>query len=206
MGVTWTQFQTTGVPIVPIESATPTQDISPTSKAVYSSHALTAFTGIVPLPNLSVGLSVSGFLSRLSGESGGNGIGITVTPGMRYEVSPGWSLGAHIQNLFSSVSWESGEQETVGRFVHIGSDFSAFGAHLTTEYVFDPSRIGSGDFRAGVSVPFLNLLTLRAGMYPTHFTAGVGLDFKNVVMDYVFTGDSLSRLSDSSRFSLGVRF
>ncbi|NBV82767.1 hypothetical protein EBR57_01385 [bacterium] len=162
-GILWTQYQVSGIPLIAVESATPTQDVRSSGNATYASHALTGFCSVAMSPKLSLGLSVTGFLNRMGGISSGDGWGITVAPGFLYSVSSDWTVGGYIQNLVSLSSWATGTTESFSRFEHLGTEYRAFGAKWTAEYVVAGSQFWTGETRIGVAIPMMPWLTVRLG-------------------------------------------
>jgi hypothetical protein len=77
----------------------------------WSRQLISAGVGYAPLPFVSTGLSVK----MLIGTSDVDGLGATgagLDIGGRLEISPQAALGVSLRNVFSSVSWEEGEDES----------------------------------------------------------------------------------------------
>jgi len=204
IGGTWTQYQVSDIAITAVETAGPTQDIS-TTRSSYSTHAFTGFLATQLSPNWDAGVSVTGILSRLDSDPDTAGFGVSLTPGIRCQLSPDTAVGAYLENAISTMEWRSGTQETFARTCHLAGQTRIASLIASVDYEFVPSQWTCGEAKIGVRYPLFSFLTISAGAYPTHVNCGFGVQLGTILVDYAYIGETKEYLFSGSKITLGVR-
>ncbi|NDC83259.1 hypothetical protein EB093_06320 [bacterium] len=203
-GVSWLQSQEVIGKLTSVNVATPTTDID-TISGVYSMNGLNGFLAWSIGESWDVGIAGTVFVNHLSTELGASGVGATFTPGIRTQMTPDWALGAYLDNALSTVSWDTGTTETLGRTLHLSSDYQWAGLGVGVEYLASLSRLGQGNVRWGCRGALFPALTLSLGVYPSHIACGFSVALGPVQLDYAYAGGSQDVLESGSRVTLGFR-
>lgn len=147
-----------------------------------------------------------------------SGTGLGLDLGVKYRASHWLSLGARLTDATSTyLSYSTGEKESILPSVRLGGalfrsyksfDFvGAVDGHLFFEgrdYASQLSWGGaSADTYLGGEVGFRNTVWGRLGSERGHLTAGGGIRYRSVVVDFAFL--SHDRLEDSYRISLKLQ-
>lgn len=107
----------------------------------------------------------------------------------------------------TSMMWntDSKHKDVVDMTMQGGIAFSHAVQSLASRFTvsFDQEFGFYDDRHFGAEVSFFDLIALRGGYYDEHFSAGAGLKFKGVVVDYAFVTKDLAnthRISGAFRF------
>jgi len=130
--------------------------------------------------------------------------GFTFDTGMYYTPTKNLSLGADFQNLISNIFGETDDKlPVVARF---GAGYRILDGRLLMALDFG-RKFGTGDpmdfYAVGFEGKINDLLALRLGKNQDEITAGFGVTFKSIKLDYAIGSDFLG---PSQRFSLNFRF
>lgn len=152
---------------------------------------------------------------------GTTSFGIGLDLGVLYLPSPSWTLGVQFSDITTTqISWDTGRRETVAPSVKIGSSYTRsvapFQGLVTLSADFGLSFDGreeasqfsggaiGGDFLGGVEYWIHRTLALRVGTGGGDFTAGAGIRYRGLGVDYAFVPNE--ELDDTHRVSGSVRF
>jgi len=122
-----------------------------------------------------------------------------------------FKLGLKVTDLTSSpLFWSTKTRELISPKITIGIansfNFKTSNMILTSdlETNFDKFHLNNN---FGVEYLYKNALALRFGFYHLNFTAGVGLTYKKIFIDYAYLSHyNQEDLGASQKFSGGIRF
>jgi hypothetical protein len=152
-----------------------------------------------------------------------SGFGFGADLGLLWDAGKGFKAAANLRDFFSTqVIWENGTHETAipNLDLEAGYDFKPFRkeipVHLalrTQIYAEDRGEasnlsagIFSADLHAGVMVQPIPALNVMAGWDADAFTAGLGVRYKAMGIDYAWRNGSQDDLGYSQRLSLNYRW
>ncbi|MBD3334332.1 MAG: PorV/PorQ family protein [Candidatus Eisenbacteria bacterium] len=152
---------------------------------------------------------------------GTKSFGMGVDLGFLYLASPSLTVGLRLADITTTqISWDTGHNETVNPTATLGFAYSrpvsalqgtvTLTADLATNFEGrkEVSQFGgdgfAGDFNGGVEYWFHKTLALRAGAYAGTFTAGGGLRYRGLGVDYAFVPND--DLDDTHRVSGSINF
>jgi hypothetical protein len=141
--------------------------------------------------------------------------------GLLFSPSPSLSFGARFADITTTqISWDTGTREVVDPSLAIGAKWSRSLAGLRSDLVlaadlattFDGRDAASqfsggslgGDFQGGLEYWYARAVALRAGTSAGTWTAGGGLRYRGLGVDYAFLPHD--DLGDTHRVSASVRF
>ncbi len=169
-------------------------------------------------PNFSIGGNLKTIFQTIDDYSA---MGFGIDLGGIYQITDRLSFGANFQDITGThVFWDTGHRDT--RYPTINWGFALtqkvnflYGA-LTiagsqnirlegqnSENAISFGDIAGSDFQAGFEYSFMNTVAFRAGMERKNFTAGTGIQFKFLAVDYAFVSYDLGnthRISGSIKF------
>ena len=140
--------------------------------------------------------------------------------GMFWQINKQANLGVNLRDFFSTqVLWEGGENETVipNLDLELSYDFSPIKnipVHLAvrSEILLENREATvetgdlSADFHAGIAVQPISNLCLLAGYDIDCFTAGIGVSYKRLGLNYAFRNGSEDDLGYSQRISVSYQW
>jgi len=152
-----------------------------------------------------------------------NGFGIGADLGILWEPLNGFKVGANLRDCFSTqIIWENGTYEIAlpNLDVEAGYDFSVFShkipfhtalrTQIYAEDRGDASTVSAGpmsaDFHFGMMAQPIPTLKVMAGWDIDSFTAGLGINYKNIGIDYAWVNGSPDALGSSQRLSLNYKW
>ncbi len=206
--INYLQLQVSDIPIVPTDNITPTTDVQANSFSAYNSRGLSAALAWQATDRLSLGLSAAGSYQNISNVSGGTGYGLSISPGLQYQVSPLLNVGVLFRNALSYQHWQTGFTDRIGQWVAIGADLSLSSIHLFGTIEKPLSVSGPDVFKLGAQYQLFDFLSLRTGYYGTHINAGIGLEIDRFTLDYAYIGNGQNNTTlhgDSSRITVGLK-
>jgi hypothetical protein len=166
--------------------------------------------------NLYVGISPK-LAYRDLAEHSGWGLGADL--GAYYQASRSLAFGMNLRDFFGTqIIWESGEHEIAmpNLDLEAGYSFSALKQEipvylaLRAQNFFEErgdaanlsSSIVSTDFHAGVMVQPISAMRIMMGYDVESFTAGLGLGFRDLGINYAFKSNAPDGLGHSQKISL----
>lgn len=140
--------------------------------------------------------------------------------GMLWQINNKARLGMNLRDFFSTqILWEGGENETVipNLDLELGYNFSPvknIPVHLAvrSEILLENREATleagdfSADFHAGIAVQPISNLRLLAGYDVDCFTAGMGVSYKHLGLNYAFRNGSEDDLGYSQRISVSYQW
>lgn len=170
--------------------------------------------------NTSIGISPK-VLYRSLAENTAWGFGADF--GFLYEGSGSFALGANLRDLFAThIFWENGNHESanpnldleisyrslvssLGIPLHLAlrSQLYGEGRQEASTVALDPI---SADFHAGLMINPIPELRLMGGYDIDSFTAGIGVQIKQLFIDYAFKNSSPDGLGNTQKIALGYRW
>jgi hypothetical protein len=141
----------------------------------------------------------------------GNAFGTGFDCGGMLLLTSDFKLGLKVTDLTSSpLFWSTKTRELISPKITIGIaksfNFKTSNMILTSdlETNFDKFHLNNN---FGVEYLYKNALALRFGFYHLNFTAGVGLTYKKIFIDYAYLSHyNQEDLGASQKFSGGIRF
>ncbi len=122
--------------------------------------------------------------------------------GLMYRVMNNLNIGLVAQNA-GSVNITSNTNDRLPLNIRIGASYKTLGDNLTIAVDADKLSLG-GSIHGGFEARFFNkMLALRAGVDETEATAGVGLNLKDIGVDYSI---GIHSLGTSHRVSISYKF
>jgi hypothetical protein len=167
-------------------------------------------------------LSLGGNLKLIrQGLLSNNSFGMGLDLGAIYRLVSGWSIGARLADATTTlISWDTGRRESILPSLSFGLGWSRdiesmrgtlnVGAGLANS--FDGTKEASqlsggpwgGDFQGGFEYWYAHAVAARLGTDAGNLTAGAGLRFKSLGVDYAYLShqdlDATHRISASFRF------
>ncbi len=207
---TWTQYQTTGLMLTDVVSATPTQDIN-TTDGTYSTHALTGAISATLTPAFHLRVSATGWVSRLAttGTSTGPSTGsrgIALTPGFTIQFTPNFGLGARLANALSAGNWDNTDAIQLAPLLAIGVNWQWQGFTAFACVEADPNRVENHELRLGSRYQVLPFWSISVGSRGDQLSVGTGVSIHRIRLEYGYVGASATRLESGSRVTVGVVF
>ena len=153
------------------------------------------------LGQLSIGGNLKYFTENLAGKAA-SGYGADLTGLVK--LSPALSIGAKIENcLAPQMKWttDSGASETLGPNYKVGLAVRPYAERLLLALDLDLKP--SPELLSGLEYRFSDNLFLRGGLIGSRASAGVGLSYQNIILDYSFTAAS-DYLESNQRLSLTI--
>lgn len=168
--------------------------------------------------NLAWGATLKGIRQSV-GDNTSLGFGVDL--GLLYRPNSQWSLGASVQDISGTyIYWDTGHRDVKApnllwgaayqkSFLFLRSSILLSVQHNirfegNSEYSsFNIGTFGNSDVHAGAEYTIFDSVAFRVGWYGSDLTAGAGLSFKMLRLDYAFmTYD----LGNAHRISLSVEF
>ncbi|MCA9733709.1 hypothetical protein KC799_16355, partial [candidate division KSB1 bacterium] len=163
---------------------------------------------------LSYGASVK-TLYKSFDENTAYGIGFDAA--VQYTANKNLILGANLQDLTSTIlAWDTGTKELIVPTLKLGAALPFELKYFPGKFIplvdmdlrFEgrefAAQVAAGamslDFHLGLEYNFTQRLAARIGSDVGNFTAGVGIDFSNLIVDYAFMNHS--ELQETHRISL----
>ncbi len=152
-----------------------------------------------------------------------SGFGFGADLGLLWEAGSGFEAAANLRDFFSTqIIWENGTHEVAipNLDLELGYGFSPFGKsipmHLALRsqiYAEDRGEasnfstgIFSTDLHGGIIVQPIPELNVMAGWDVDSFTAGLGVNYRNLGLDYAWRNGSPDALGSSQRLSLNYKW
>lgn len=148
-----------------------------------------------------------------------SGYGIGADAGILWEVGKGFMAAANLRDFFSTqIIWENGTHEIAvpNLDLELGYGFKPFQKEIPVHLalrsqVFAENRgsasnidagIFSADIHAGILVSPIPALNVMAGWDADSFTAGLGIRYKSLGLDYAWRNGAPDALGSSQRLAL----
>lgn len=155
--------------------------------------------------------------------AGNNGYGFGADLGLLWDAGFGLSTAANLRDFFSTqIVWENGTHEIAipNLDLELAYDFALLGekvplhlamrAQVYAEDRGEASNITSGifsaDLHAGLLVQPVPALNVMAGWDTDSFTAGLGVRWRSLGLDYAWRNGSPDDLGSSQRLALNYRW
>ncbi len=150
-------------------------------------------------------------------ENSGFGIGADI--GLLWDAGNGFLTAANLRDFFSTqIIWENGTHEIAvpNLDLELGYGFKPLGKDITVHLalrsqVFAENRgeasnidagIFSADLHAGIAVQPIPALNVMAGWDADSFTAGLGIRYRSLGLDYAWRNGAPDALGSSQRLAL----
>ena len=151
-------------------------------------------------------------------ETSAFGFGLDVS--MHYEVSESFITALRIRDIIpTQVYWDTGTKEAVYTGFDVELQFKStlpildkplaifLNSEINTDSMRESSTVNIGDVsfdpHIGVELKLHPMVTLLSGYDIEYFTAGVGLNYKNFLLNYGYERNSA--LDNSHRISIGIK-
>jgi len=151
------------------------------------------------------------------------GLGFGADLGLLWQAGKGLSTGANLRDFFSTqIIWENGSHETAlpNLDLELGYDFLplkrdipvhlALRAQVHAEDRGEASLLSAGilsaDLHAGLAVQPIPALNVLAGWDADSFSAGLGVRWKGLGLDYAWRAGAPDALGSSQRLALNYRW
>ena len=154
-------------------------------------------TGMEIAKGCSAGLTVKGIFGELDEEQCR---GYSLEGGLRQQVNEVLTIGFLARDVIGEMNWSTGRAEELPTQFLGGATLSLLDGNLLVSGQTDPEF---KDWGVGAEYNIGGYLQLRGGYVEDSITAGAGLGFGHIQLDYTWTG---RESGGTHRVSFGVRF
>ena len=157
--------------------------------------------------NLGIGIGTKYVSQKIDTESA---TAFTADLGIRYKVMDNLCIGLSAQNLFGKIGFT--EKFNLPQMVKAGVAFKPIN-NLLTLFAMDYNLDSGIKYGAGLQYTLFDMVALRLGYGGGQdnnniegFTAGIGVNFKMVNVDFSYALSNEDAFKDIMKFSLGLHF
>lgn len=203
LGVSWIQLGTGG--LTQTSSTTDAyNEVQNLGYFNYFSNAYLLSYGMQLTEKVAAGITAKYLNSDMTGISGGQARGYSVSPGVMVKPTDAFTLGLKVDELLNKMSWGTGSSEKSPPKLHMGMSFRPILSRISGLFALDFSQVLKDGYGGSIAAGYeweREGLALRLGYDSAAMTAGAGFQSGVAKIDYAYvqqlslTKDNVHRIS-----------